>query len=213
MASSGNSLPLTDKVLYMQRVLLVLNILLLIAVAYLFVDKFSSGRSTSGSDEVAEVRNNDEGGLHVVYVNVDTLLNNYDAFRNQQKALTAREQEEDAKLRSRGKALEREIMALQEKAAGGTMTPRDLKMEEERLMRKQQEFLADQERISRDLLAESGRVNDELQGRIVRIIKDVKDERGYDIVLSYGAGSPVLAIDSTMDITPVVLKRLNAAAQ
>jgi outer membrane protein len=213
MASAEISLPLTHKTPFMQRVLLVLNILLLIAVAYLFVDKFSSGRGASGAEESAVDKTNDESGLQVVYVNVDTLLNNYDAFRNQQKALTAREQEEDAKLRSRGKALEREIMALQEKAAGGTMTPRDLKMEEERLMRKQQEFLADQERISRDLLAESGRVNEELQGRIVRIIKDVKEERGYDIVLSYGVGSPVLAIDSTMDITPVVLKRLNAAAQ
>jgi outer membrane protein len=213
MASAEISLPLTHKTPFMQRVLLVLNILLLIAVAYLFVDKFSSGRGASGAEESAVDKTNDESGLQVVYVNVDTLLNNYDAFRNQQKALTAREQEEDAKLRSRGKALEREIMALQEKAAGGTMTPRDLKMEEERLMRKQQEFLADQERISRDLLAESGRVNEELQGRIVRIIKDVKEERGYDIVLSYGVGSPVLAIDSTMDITPVVLKRLNAAAR
>jgi len=213
MASAGNSLPLTYKTPFMQRVLLVLNILLLLAVAYLFIDKFASGGGASDADEVALTNNGGEGGLQIVYVNVDTLLNNYEAFRNQQKALTAREQEEDAKLRSRGKALEREIMALQEKAAGGTMTPRDLKMEEERLMRKQQEFLADQERISRDLMAESGRINDELQGQIVRIIREVKDAKGYDLVLSYGVGSPVLAIDSTMDITPVVLKRLNTPAQ
>lgn len=199
----------------MQRVLLALNILLLLAVAYLFVDKFSGkgSQGASAGDEPAVRERTDHDGLQVAYVNVDSMLNNFEAFRDKQKVLTAREQEEDARLRTRGKALEREIMALQEKAATGTMTPKDLKLEEERLMRKQQEFLADQERISRDLLAESGRVNDELQAQIVRIIKEVKDEKGYDLVLSYGVGSPVLAIDSTMDITPLILSRLNAGAR
>lgn len=199
----------------MQRVLLVLNILLLLAVGYLFVDKFSaksSGSPTEGEGG-ASMDMTGGGALQIAYVNVDTLLNNFESFRDKQKALTAREQEEDARLRTRGKALEREIMALQEKAATGTMTPKDLKMEEERLMRKQQEFLADQERISRDLLTESGRINDELQGQIVRIINAVKSEKGYDVVLSYGVGSPVLAIDSTMNITGAVLQRLNAGGQ
>ena len=79
-------------------------------------------------------------------------------------------------------------------------------------MAKQQSFMEDQERISRELLAETTRINDELQGKIVSTIKDFKEENGYDIVLSYGSGSPVLAIDESLDITQLVLSRLNQMA-
>ena len=154
----------------------------------------------------------DAASLQIVYVNVDTLINNYDLFKAKQKSITAREQQEDAKLRSRGKSLEREIMALQQKAGAGTMTPKDLQMEEERLARKQQEFLADQERISRQLMEESTKINDELQVQIVRVIQDLKLSGQYDYVLSYGAGSPVLAVNDSFDITALALAKLNELA-
>lgn len=192
----------------MQRILLVVNIILLAAVAYLFIDKFSknSGSADSATEEGII---GDATSLKIVYVNVDTLLNNYDLFKAKQKSITAREQEEDARLRSRGKSLEREIMALQQKAGAGTMTPKDLQLEEERLARKQQEFLADQERISRQLMEESTKINDELQVQIVKVIQDLKLSGQYDYVLSYGAGSPVLAVNDSFDITALALAKLN----
>lgn len=195
----------------LQKALIILNVLLLAAVIYLFADRFSS--SDKGDNTNAELSEEAATGpLTVAYVNIDTLLNNYTIFKSKQEELSAREQQEDGKLRSRGKALEREIMALQEKAQMGTMTPKDLQNEEQRLMAKQQSFMQDQERISQELLVETTRINDELQGKIVATIKDFKEENGYDIVLSYGSGSPVLAIDESLDITQLVLSRLNQMA-
>lgn len=193
----------------MQRILLVLNLVLFLAVAYLLVDKFTA--KGGGEDTLVEgMAEGIEGqGLLIAYVNVDTLLNNFNRFQDKQKTLSAREQEEDAKLRNRGRALEREIMALQQKASTGTMTPKDLQLEEERLMRKQQEFLADQERITRELMSETTRINDELQGEIVRVIREFQENSKYDYVLSYGTGSPVLAVNDRLDITAQVLKKLN----
>jgi outer membrane protein len=193
----------------MQKALLVLNGLLLIAVVYLLADKFAGGGSSAPEQASSEREVSDQAGVTIAYVNVDTLLNNFDLFRERQKGLTAKEQEEDARLRTRGKALEREIMALQEKAAGGTMTPRDLQAEEERLMRKQQEFMADQENISRKLMEESVRINNELQGMIVTAIRDFKGSSNYDYVISYGEGSPVLAVNEEHDITRIILNKLN----
>lgn len=194
----------------LQKALLILNIILLAAVVYLFADRSSSNKGDDAKADTSEEAAS--GPLSVAYVNIDTLLNNYTIFKSKQEELSAREQQEDGKLRSRGKALEREIMALQEKAQMGTMTPKDLQNEEQRLMAKQQSFMEDQERISRELLAETTRINDELQGKIVATIKDFKEENGYDIVLSYGSGSPVLAIDESLDITQLVLSRLNQMA-
>lgn len=194
----------------LQKALLILNIILLAAVVYLFADRASSKKGNDAKADTSEEAAT--GPLSVAYVNIDTLLNNYIIFKSKQEELSAREQQEDGKLRSRGKALEREIMALQEKAQMGTMTPKDLQNEEQRLMVKQQSFMEDQERISRELLAETTRINDELQGKIVSTIKVFKEENGYDIVLSYGSGSPVLAIDESLDITKLVLSRLNQMA-
>lgn len=192
--------------------LLVLNLLLLVAVGYLLMDKFSGNSARPETPDEQIVTPNSGKGAHIVYVNVDTLLNNYELFKARQKSISEREQQEDARLRTRGKSLEREIMALQEKAAGGTMTPKDLKLEEERLMRKQQEFLADQERITKQLMEESTRINDELQAEIVRVIRSLKTDKEYDFVLSYGIGSPVLAVNDKLDITAVVLRELNKQA-
>lgn len=195
----------------MQRILLVLNIILLVAVLYLFVDKFNGPANDTAPDS-AEGLESSSSPLKIAYVNVDTLLNNYTLFKDKQKAISAREQEEDAKLRSRGKSLEREIMALQQKAGAGTMTPKDLQLEEGRLAKKQQEFLADQERISRQLMEETTRINDELQAEIVKVIQGLKSTGAYDYVLSYGAGSPVLAVNEGLNITDLVLAKLNEQA-
>lgn len=193
-----------------QRILIILNVVLLAAVSWLFVDRYS-GKGNSVSTGVAPAETS-AGSSQMVYVNIDTLLNNYSAFQERQKEMTAREREEDEKLRGRGKALEREIMALQQKAQAGTMTPKDLQREEERLARKQQEFLADQESITRRLMEETSRVNDELQKEIINVIKELKSDGSYQLVFSYGTGSPLLAADEKLDITQAVLQKLNEKA-
>jgi len=193
-----------------QRILIILNVVLLAAVAWLFIDRYT-GKGNSGAPAVSASGSSEASG-GTVYVNIDTLLNNYSAFQDRQKEITAREKEEDEKLRGRGKALEREIMALQQKAQAGTMTPKDLQREEERLARKQQEFLADQESITRRLMEESSRINDELQKEIIHVIKELKTDGSYHLVFSYGTGSPLLAADEKLDITQAVLQKLNEKA-
>lgn len=193
-----------------QRFLIILNVVLLAAVAWLFVDRYAGkGKSDAPAAKPSEAA---AGSSQTVYVNIDTLLNNYSAFQDRQKEITAREKEEDEKLRNRGKALEREIMALQQKAQAGTMTPKDLQREEERLARKQQEFLADQESITRRLMEESSRINDALQKEIIQVIQELKADGNYQLVFSYGTGSPLLAADEKLDITQAVLQKLNEQA-
>jgi outer membrane protein len=190
----------------MNRVLLGLNILLLLAVGYLFLDKFST--SEPKSDETSLDLPVDQV-LNIVYVNTDTLLNEYTLFNEQQKAISTREKTADAKLKAQARALEREIMMLNEKASKGTMTPKDLQAEEQRLTLKQQQLMADQENITKELMTESSRINDELQKEISSTLRVIQAQYNYDYVLSYGSGSPVLAVNDSFDITREVIQRLN----
>lgn len=190
----------------MNRILLGLNILLLLAVGYLFLEKFSSSETSTSTDSVSLPVDN---ALNIVYVNTDTLLNQYTLFRDQQKAISAREESADAKLKAQARALEREIMMLNEKASKGTMTPKDLQAEEQRLTIKQQQLMSDQEAITKELMAESSRINDALQQEITSTLRVIQAQYNYDYVLSYGGGSPVLAVNDSFDITNEVINRLN----
>ena len=190
----------------MNRVLLGLNILLLIAVGYLFLDKFSSSDDTQTDGPAALPVDN---VLNIVYVNTDSLLDQYTLFRDQQKAISAREESADAKLKGQARSLEREIMMLNEKASKGTMTPKDLQAEEQRLSIKQQQLMSDQETITKELMAESSRINDALQQEITSTLRVIQAQYNYDYVLSYGGGSPVLAVNDSFDITREVITRLN----
>ena len=192
----------------MQRLSLILNLLLLAAVIYLFVDRFSQSSPSEVPTTTAEDATS-PAPLRIAYVDADSLLNNYALFKQKQEAMAAREKREDEKLRAKGRALEREIRALQEKASTGTMTPKDLASEEERLTRQQQELMADQERITRELMEESNSINETLQKDISNALRSLKADLGYDYVLSYGVGSPVLAVNDSFDVTNQVLRILN----
>ena len=61
-------------------------------------------------------------------------------------------------------------------------------------------------------MEETTRINDELQAEIVKAIQGLKATGEYDFVLSYGAGSPVLAVNDKLNITDLVLAKLNEGA-
>ena len=54
------------------------------------------------------------------------------------------------------------------------------------------------ESISQELLQESQKLNDELQAKLNAVLKDLQNERGYDFILSYGAGTGVLMVNDAL---------------
>ena len=206
----------------MKNLSLILNILLLLAVGYLFMDKFSSKEELKEEvavEETAEVPK-------IVYVNADTLLNRYEKFQARKNEIEAKEIREDNALKSRGRSLEKdvralqqEMMALEQKWQGGNMPRIDYETQGQKLMEKQQKLAAkeqsimqDQQRIAGDIIKEGQRINDELQAEIKDKLGNLKSEMGYEYILSYGMGSGVLVADERYDITERVLSILNAKA-
>ena len=144
-----------------------------------------------------------------MYINADTLLEKYDYFRREKEALQRREREADASLKARGRALENEAMELAKKAQGGGMTPKEMQEADQRLMAKQQKLMQEQEGIAKELMQSGEKLNERLQETLKSKLDALKDAHGYHYILSYGIGSPVLAVDSTLDITGEVLDQLN----
>jgi len=193
----------------MKNASLILNIVLLIAVGILYFKVFSGPKVPAKKVETPETVDVDKP-LKIVYINADTLLEKYNAFKTQRDALQKKEKDADASLKAKGRALEQDFIAAQKKVQTGTMAPSDVQKEEQRLMQKQQALQQEQERVTKSLMEQTKKVNDELQKVLIDKLKAFKDREGYDFIFSYAAGGQILVSNDSLDITQKVLEELNA---
>lgn len=170
----------------------------------------SSGGKTESAPATpppAAATTGSNGGTRVVFVYADTLLAKYEDFSTKQAELEKRQQQAESRIQSRMKALETEIMSLQDKVRD--MAPAQLAQEQERLGRREQEIVRERDRLGKELLDETQRLNKELEDKLNEVLKAIREEYGYDFILSYGPGTGVLMVNDSLDITNEVLKRLN----
>jgi outer membrane protein len=184
---------------------LALNAILLIAVIYLFTQLPSSGQtpaSESGSATSTEVD-------RIVFLNADSLLQNYTYFRGKMEELQKKEADASQRLNQQMSSLESEFRAVQKKIQQGLLTPNQIAGEEQRLGQKQQALALEQEQIASQLRQETQVLNVEFQEELIVLMDSLRESKGYDYILQYGQGSGVLSAKEGYDITPDVLKILN----
>lgn len=191
----------------MKNITSVLTWILLVAVGYLLFVHFTGSASGSKKKENIEVK---EETPKVVYVNGDSLLKKYTAFQDELTALEARSKGMENTLASRGRALQQEFISAEQKAQSGQMAPAQIQKEQQRLMQKQQNLVAQQESMSKQLLDERQKLQENLEKRVKELLTAIRKEKGYDYILNYGPGTGVLMVNDSLDITKVVLEKLNA---
>lgn len=192
----------------MKNLSLILNIVLFLAVGFLYI-QFYSGKSDKATGENQD-ETTEAGPLKIAYINADSVLLKYEYFRTQSEILAQKEKEADASLQAKGRAFEREMQQVQQKMQQGLLAPSDIQKEEQRLGQKQQQLVQERDQVAQSLLQESQKVNKILQDNLMGELNKIKDAEGYDLILSYTAGGQVLLADESMDITERVLTALNA---
>ena len=202
---------LKQPIIMKNNILIVWNTLLTLLVAIVLLIQFSGPKA--GKTSAATAPATGKAGLNIVYVNADSLLEKFTEFKSQQDALAAKEKDLDSRLKSRGQALEKEFNVAQEKIQQGLLTPNQIQQEEQRLMGKQQKLMEDQERMTKELMDETEALNKQLEERVKSVLKAVRDEGGYDYILSYGPGTGVLMVNDSLDVTEAVLEKLNAGKE
>ncbi len=189
----------------MKNLSLILNAVLLLAVIYLFYAHFSGPKGTAEPAQSVAT----EKPLSVVFVREDTLLSQFTDFRQKMDALNTKKEQADASLKSRGRALEKEVMGIQQKIQQGLLAPNQIAGEEQRIGQKQQALMQESERLGQEILEETQKLNNELQEKVKAVLEAVRTEKGYDFILNYGPGTGVLMVNDSLDITPLVLEKLN----
>ncbi|MEP7268894.1 MAG: OmpH family outer membrane protein [Saprospiraceae bacterium] len=182
--------------------------ILALAVGNLYFKVYDKSSPQSGLDAV--MPSSDAAPLRLVYVNADSILENFTQFRKEKDALDRKQLDIDSKLGSRGRALENEVASIQQKIQSGLLTPKEIQEQEQRLGGRQQALMAERDKLAKEIMDEGTAINDRLQKVLMATLEDIKKEKGYPYIFSYVKGGQILISNPADDITREVLKRLNA---
>jgi len=176
---------------------IVLNVVLLVAVVVLYILHFtgSASKEESGLSNVKM----DPGNFSIAYVNSDSLLKNYDFFKDLEKQLIAKRDKLNSEYQNRGEGLQREIANFQSTA--NNMTISQARAVEEDLRKKQQNLMMYQEQLGQQLMAEEAKMNADLYEKVSDYLRDYGLNKNLQLVLTYTKGSGVLYANDSLDIT------------
>lgn len=186
----------------MKNLSLILNIVLLVAVAILFFLHFSSGKTgtvSSGSGVPGDVK--------IAYINSDTVLKYYDYREVALGQLESKATKMDQDFRNRAQGLQNEIAAYQRNV--NSMTLGQVKATEEDLGKKQQNLQLYQQSLNQQVMMDQEKVNRDLYERVTKFLKTYAAEKGIQIVLKYDLTSDVMQVSDALDISKDVIKGLN----
>ncbi len=191
-----------------RNISLILNGILLLAVAHLYYLNFSK---KDAAQPVATLAPAKGGGVKIAYVNADTLDARYEWLKEQKKALEQRVMNAEKNMGAKKEALMKDLAAFQQKYESGTVPPAQLEKEYATLNERQRKLAEEEERLGKQLTQEQQKAMNELMANVEAKLKSLQSQIGYDYILSYsrGGGQVLLANDS-LDITVQVLDLLNA---
>lgn len=178
----------------------------LVISASLYSCNQGSAVKTTTTDSLSTGKPNVE---QIVYVNSDSLLNNYEYFKEIRIQFEEKAKKAQADLQSKGNAFQKEVTDYQ--ANAGTMSAEQRANTEERLARKQDELGRLNQNASASLAQQEAEENEKLYNRVSAFLKKHAEENGYKLVLTYSKSNPtVLYADESLEITNEVVKGLNA---
>ncbi len=185
----------------MKNLSLVLNIVLLVAVIFLFVkvysDKPVAPVVVSGADKAKAA---------IVYVNSDSILDNFPLLKKLEKEFEHKRDSIDKILASRDKSLKDEYAAFEQRAA--TLTQEQGQKEYEGFMRKQEQLVAYRDELLKKLSDEQEQMQDSVHNNLIQHLKEYNKSKGYQYILSYQRGSGILLADDSLNITPEIMKSM-----
>lgn len=171
----------------------------------------ASCQKNAESEEVVE--NNAEetvtGGAKIAWVELDTLMNQYQLYKDYEVELAAKGNNIQKTLAQKQQTLESHAAALQKKYESNGFTTRDeLERAQAQIQNEQMQLQQLAERLQADFAAEQARVNAEARDSIQAFLKSYNKSKKYDYVM-IKAGDNLLIANSKLDITKDVVKGLN----
>ncbi|GAB4184275.1 MAG: hypothetical protein OHK0057_28540 [Thermoflexibacter sp.] len=189
------------------QISLILNIVLLFAVAVLYYLHFSSSSPTSSSSTGNS--SVPAAGQQVVYINTDSLVLNYDYVSDLQKDLEERRNNAEKQLVLKQRQFQQEAESFQKRFSAGLMTENEAKNTQSSLLQKEQTLRIEEQNLAAGLMETERKLNAQWLDSVITYLRDYNKDKNYQFILGYQKGGTILLSNDKLDITNDVLKGLN----
>lgn len=149
-------------------------------------------------------------GIKIAFVDIDSLLNNYEFSITINKEMLRKEENMRMTLSEKAKALQADYDDFQRKLQNNVYATRERAEEEQaRILKKKESLEKTEQRLISELSAESQKNNVTLHDSINSFLKVYNAEKNYDLILSR-VGDNLLFANEALDITQEVIDGLNS---
>ena len=194
----------------MNKIQILINVILVAAVAALFVIFFSKKAPAAtetlvtGTSEV----------MPVAYLNVDSLLANYTFAQEASEKLMSKQEDARVKMNTKLRTFQNEVADFQRKLENNAFLSRErAEKEQQRLAKKEQELQELEAKLTEDIMIENQKLNQQLADSLNNFLKEFNADGRYHVILSNTAKDNVLMANEQYDITDDVVNGLNARYQ
>lgn len=191
----------------MNKLQIVINVVLVAAVAALFVIFYSDKKSAPTEVVVAE----SSEVMPVAYLNVDSLLANYTFAQVASDKLMSKQEDARVKMNTKLRTFQNEVADFQRKLENNAFLNRErAEKEQQRLAKKEQELQELEAKLTQDIMLENQKLNLQLADSLTNFLQLFNADGRYHIILSNNAKDNVLMAGKQYDITDEVIEGLNA---
>lgn len=187
-------------------------LLSLVALAFVACEKTQTQES-KGNHDVPATSNATEG-LKVAYVQMDSLMINYQGYKDMAQELEQKAKANEANIRSREAAIQREMVAFNEKLQSrGFVNELAAQQEYERIQQRGARAQEEVAKMTEQFLQLQQQYNDSIGSFIHTEIARYNETKGYDFIFTNLAMSTLIYAGQEYDITQEVTEWLNSAYQ
>jgi len=148
-------------------------------------------------------------GLKIAYVELDTLMSQYQLYKDYSEVLTRKGSNIQKTLAQKQRALESHAASVQKKYESNEFTTRDELERAQASIQKEQNDLAElADRLQSEFAMEQERINEEARDSIQSFLKKYNKTKKYDYVM-IKAGDNLLIANPKYNITNDIVKGLN----
>ncbi len=194
----------------MKNLSLILNAVLAIAVIVLFVKVFSNNPKSPSEKSFYKNDSLNAGLLPIAYINVDSLLLNYQFAKEANESLIKKQEDSRLSINTKARQLQTEMGEFQRKLEANAFLSRErAEQEQSRLLKRQEDLRELDGQLSQQLMQVQQKMSEQLRDTINSFLKEYNKDQKYQLILSNTSSDNILYATEGLDITPEITELLN----
>ena len=186
-----------------------LKLILTVAVAAI-ICSCAANSNTNGAQQANAAGEAPAAQGSIVYIQLDSLVNQYDMFNDLRSELESKAQAIQDDLTKKGRAFESAVKDFETKIAKGLLTRSQAEEQQKKLLEREQNLQGLSQQKQMELAEEEAVMMRRVMDAVQTYINKYQQEKGYALIITTSAATnTVIAGNANLDITNDVLKGMN----